>query len=504
MYRYKTKLFFVLFFLFINPVSFANIDSSVEERLATEKVIRVYADNSPGYGNQTASYNVIQWLRLHGFKGTIEFNYAKATTNKIITLFDLPQNLPNIYHDVEKNITFIDLPTFWEQRERQEVKHVNIGVTVTTGGPCPMMQADHLPIDQSDPLCDNSADFYNTEVFVEMDPYMSQTRETSISKHGEAHSTSQPGSGMKYYHFPFASLSDTQKYLEQDPKGQQLLLQKPALATLLHAIREQKIQVMPVYGYTIQDQQQGVCGSKDHGDCFPGNILQIINGARIAQKASITHLPIVILVFYGYEKEANKLLELIHSQEWGAYEKPGAAAARKAIQESGLAQSFSIASLDHAKTQQQITDLKSDDILLLYTGPLPKVVFDGLYTHTANNMLPAIREGASAFNSLIFTGKPHFRCLNDDEYSQSWEIGYHLVADAALKSELQQFYSGFCSGLASFNHTPRFDQSLGSLISTAQQPTSALSKYFQTVKQEASKQENDRIYFGLEEAIKKL
>ncbi len=62
-----------------------------------------------------------------------------------------------------------------------------------------------------------------------------------------------------------------------------------------------------------------------------------------------------------------------------------------------------VAGLGEPSTSALLENLHANQILLLSMGPLPKVVFDGLYTHTAENVWPQIREGASTLNDLILS-----------------------------------------------------------------------------------------------------
>jgi hypothetical protein len=110
-------------------------------------------------------------------------------------------------------------------------------------------------------------------------------------------------------------------------------------------------------------------------------------------------------------------------------------------------------------------------------------------------------KGASSFDSLVLTGRPHIRCRGDDR--AAWEIGYDLVHDENLKVRLQKFYiGGFCQSMDTWINNSNIYQTLGELIIEANDPNSPFSRYFQDRKREAAKPENDRIRLGLEKAMK--
>ncbi len=73
--------------------------NSVAEMVAEQKVIRVLLDNAPGYGNQSATVNLMSRLRQMNFDGTFEFIYPhdEDEKEKVINLFNLPKDMPDEY-----------------------------------------------------------------------------------------------------------------------------------------------------------------------------------------------------------------------------------------------------------------------------------------------------------------------------------------------------------------------------------------------------------------------
>src|SRR3989338_5447333 len=477
--------------------------SSVKEFIADQKIIRVFADNSPGYGNQTASMNVMVRLRQMGFKGTYEFIYSNLTTDKITSLFGLPNNIPDIYNDENRNIRFIKIKPHIERVLNNTIEMVPLGITgANDSGECSLATKDGVTnLDEYGPLCTDSANFFSTKLFIEFDPYMG---EQSLEHHeGTTFYTYNPSSSgkpsypyqgdsyKKYFVMPVADLKQAITYLKIDPNGQTLIKERPALKTFIHGMKMHHFNVFPVYGYTVQINSR--CP-----ECFPGNILQIITAARYAQLHGKNNFykPLIIPVFFDYQKEAEQISQIINHNNWGDYETPGSEQARAIINQLSLPQSFSIADVKDKETIQRIKQLRPGQVLLLSLGTLPKDVFDGLYTYTDSNIWPQIREGANSFNSLILTGRPHFRCLDN------WEIGFDLIEDQSLKSHFENFYqkNGICDGMNTWQANNDIYKTLGEFIIDAANKNSSLSHYFEQLKTEAEKPENDRIYYALEEA----
>src|SRR3990167_5621244 len=148
--------------------------TTVEAFLAAQKVIRITADNTPGYGNQAASAALVSRLRNMGFKGKFEFIYANLTTSKIITLFDLPQTIPDDYYDSKDNIEFIKLKEFINRHKNKTNEFIDLSITGATDDfGCNLAEEDGIDVEHGmGPLdCDNPANFLDTKVFAALTPF---------------------------------------------------------------------------------------------------------------------------------------------------------------------------------------------------------------------------------------------------------------------------------------------------------------------------------------------
>lgn len=497
--------FLILHGLFFTSVSNAAAYTSVETFLANQQIIRVMADDGPGFGNQAASVNVVTHLRQMGFKGIIEFIYPGIDIDKISLLFDLPQNLPDNYFDAQKNIRFIKMKFFVTQNKNGMIKPITLGMT---GGfyppPCSVAAADGAEVtDDGSLFCANMANFTSTQFFAQLNPlYLGPVdrpgrTQTSIYTMNEQEEFYQPNSGEKFVVAPVDSLVSIKKYLQQDPQGQLLSQKKPGLITLINSIQNQSVNVLFAYGKTLRFLQ-----GDGWDPSYLSNVLQMMTGARVAQLIGQTDFnkPLIIPVFYDYKKEGAVLTQLINSKTWGEYENTfsGVDQARNMINKLNLPANFSVADISDPQSIQQIKLLQPGKILLLSLGSLPKKVFDGLYNHTGTNVWPQIREGASSFNSLVLTGKAHFRCGTIDGFEKNgWDIGFDLIKDSHLKLRLNNFYNHFCDPNAWQNHSDTVIE-FGKLMIEAQNPSSAFSQYFSFLQSEAIKPENDRVRYAIE------
>lgn len=512
----KLLLFIILTTLISTPCFSATLGkpySSVEQFVADQKVIRVVLDSGSGFGNQTASLNVMARLRQMGFNGQFDLIYPDDVMNKMSILFNLPDPIPSFYPYESKErgkIDFINYSEYLRRLKNHMIPLITFGITGA-------LEEDKMHgCIFVNPECSyyvenrKFANFGNVKLFLQLSPWFTSQSDPnhggdddSIYSYDRAEVKTLSSKG-KYLIYPYADFNQAKNYLAQDPNGQAFLSKKPALKTLFDGIDKETFNILPIYAKTIKSDPFDE--SDDH---YLFNMLQIITGARYAQLYGPRdyNKPLVILVLYDYKKEADELMQLIQSDTWGKYEKPGAEQARAIIKKLGLnlPDVFSTSTISDADAIKKIEQLQPGQILLLAMEPLPSIVFDGLYTHVGNNIWPQIREGQNTLNNLFLTGKPHFRCRD----LGGFEPGLDLIADPSLKMQLKGFYRtdynerpGFCAGLETWQQNSEIYQTLGQLIIDAKNSNSNFSRYFQDLKRDATKPENDRIRNGLDEVRK--
>lgn len=514
-----TSLF--LFSAFFLEDAFAAKYQSIEDMLSSQKTIRVLIDVAPGFGNQAATINMMNRVRQMHFNGTYEVIYPDIMKDKVISLFNLPKELPAVYHYQDSNkdkIDFILESYYMKQLKSNSVTPISLSFsgahdsdTITDCYDQPNCNSsEYCEDEQNCNHFDNFAEYTRSNVYVELQPWYVQHPEGSdyIAVSGTEETMRVTPRG-KYWIYPFAQFADTKNYLENTQEGREFEAKHPGLQTLINRISQQEINFLPVYGYPFL-KQYNYPDNKEYP--FPQNILQVLTAARVVQQSGNQQYakPIVVAVFYNYQTEINELKGLLNSSNWGEYEAMGGQQARDAIHAVELNNShvFSMASLGDADINQKIQSLVPGQVLLLATGPLPKVVFDGLYSYTGVNTLPAIREGEGGLSLLLQTGRPHFRCTSfydHEDQNLRWEIGFGMVKDIDLKNQLKRFYgeNGFCD-IDSWKNNPGIYKQLGAFLIDGKKLSSPISHYFADLKADAMSQRNDRIYRGLEEAKKVL
>lgn len=503
----------ILKFIFVSLISMQCAHASyasIKDFIQDQKMIRVITDGADGFGNQTASYNLIIRLRQMGYEGEFEFIYPQIARNKIFTLFDLPPTADKNYYDATAKIRFIQLGAYATDLTQHRVTPITLSLSgVHEGNVCESAQQEGADVSGLNSLtCQNFANFMQSQYFIMFSPFIlpkeanpeASKFDNKIYQQNQSEPDYQVGSDSKFIVMPVAQLTDTKKYLKQDARGQRLAEEKPALMRFIEGMENHTFNVLPVYGYPIKNLQR--CDESDANCLFDGlsNILQIIVSARHAQVngPAAFKRPLIIPVFYDYAKEIKGLLPLIQNKLWSAITYPDTAKAQQWIQQLHLSTHFSATTLDAPDAQQRIQQLQPGDILLLSMGPLPKVVFDGLYTHTDENIWPQIREGANSFNSLILTGKPHIRC---GMAGDGWELGMNEIKNETFKNWFSHFYNNpyaLCGYLHNSWHDETTTIQISDYFTTAHDAGSALSTYFSELKIAALQPENDRIVMGLE------
>lgn len=474
--------------------------TSVADMMQKQKRIRMYIDDGPNFGNQAANYYLILRMRELGFTGKIECIYDKKIADKIKILFDLPDPLSEEHEDKIKNITFLTTDAYREKLGNNKVDPTEILITGARDSNLRMMvchQSDpENPIDIID-ICKkqgNEANAGRSEIFIKLDNYLDTNRAFQIWQACEEKACKNDryiDHSKSFILAPRENLTSAVDYLKT-PVGEKLLIKKPGLPKLIEAVEQKSVYFMPIYGApfkTYNDEQK-------ERTAFPV-ILQTLAGARVAQSKMGNEKPFIVAGFFDYEQQAEILSKLIKSAHWGEYETANAADARKIIQSLGLNENLIIASLEDPTLENTIANLKPNQMLFVYTGPLPMKLFNGLFA----NGVP-IREGASTLNALIQLGIPHLRCGGNIP-KENWELG-HDDMDDSLKEQLQTFYERYCALDPNTHQIKAWNDNthelLGELLIQGFDETSSFSKYFEEIQRKTEDPENDRIYQAFDKA----
>jgi hypothetical protein len=514
----------ILIYFFTN-LSFAEKTySSVENMVSEQRVIRVLLDEAPGFGNQAATINLMNRVWQMGFHGIYEFIYPNESdedVQKVISLFNLPikdpKNLPAVFSYEDKQhhkITFMSARAYINQLINHKIYPVALGMS---GAHDLSLNEDCYYIPACKEIAKNNADFTNTSIFVELQPWiLAPQMDTIYLRHVEAgESVTPPG---KYLVYPVANFQDAKNYIADDADGKIFANNHPGLKPLIEGIESRNFNFLPVYGFTFQEKYSRPYddGSSEENlsdvNMFIHNITQVLTGARYAQLHGSSEFkkPLIIAVFYDYTEEIKQLNTFIQTNQLKYEDKLNAEIMSNTLLTLGFKTPniFLTASLTDTDVSRKIQSLQPGQILLLSMGALPKNVFDGIYSHVAPNVWPQIREGEGSLSMLLLKGKPHFRCrtdyyYEDDENNGRWEPGFDLIADVSFKNQMKNFYgkNGFCAE-NNWSVNPNLYKILGELIIASKSSNSLFAQYFSALQEDASKPEYDRIHRAFEEALK--
>ncbi len=473
-----------------------NLPSAAQQKKDTvfawinaQQKIRVLTDAGPNFGNQAHSLNLIAWLRQLGYRGKVELIYPNSVRAVITTLLDLPAILPDCYDEPRLNLQLIAYRAHLKRLKNHRLDFLTLGLSGVLDHSIHYTATEYDQQDLSGLTAEeqqNPAVFCNVGTFIQFDTYIGDEASDTLIYQRNQTKVQRLSAKKTFINMSIATLPQAKKYLTLTKRGHALSRNLPALSSFIAGMEQQQFNVMPLYGWPLKIIDDGL------GYFRPslGNVLQVLAGARYAQCHASHKKPLVLAVFYPYEKEAALIKHCLGRTHFAEYEEPGAEHARRAISQLGLANALKIASVREKKTCQQLQALQADDILLLSLGALPKIVFDGLYYHRPSHCWPAIREGANALNALLLQGRPHFRC-------GPWEMA---VDDMRLK-KLYAEGSGLGCDMKTWLQQPLLYQTVGELILEAQDKNTAFSRYFMRLKEEACAKENDRFMAGFRAAL---
>jgi hypothetical protein len=488
-------------------------NQSIEDFVQAQQTIRILAVKVGGYGHLAATQTVMGKLRNElGFQGTFEVIHPKMDTQAVNLLFN---------DEPEDRTQFVTIEEHILRTRQQKVEPLTLGMSGSgddNESPCKWIT---LKMGQNETaLCQNVADLLNVAVYASVThhPYLRMYMFQSgdliyLPKQDKRYVVTQPDT---FFTAPQASFSRAKKLIASDDY---LKASKPALDSFVKGMEDGTFDVMPVYGKTLKDEQNGFD--------YLANMFQVIAGIRHAQlqkqSECETIKPVVIAVYHSYENELSEIQKILNGKftevlkaqiqrqinnidnnelrilPSGAYKIDWIKNVEAAIKKLGLQQPtiFQTASISASETTR-ILETSTPHILLLSMGSFSKPIFDALFAHSGNNMLPPIREGYGTLSNLLLTGRPHFMCSGG-----GWDMGYkHMNSRAG--SKLMKFYKVFCQGGNSWKNNPEFYKEFGNLINEARSPDSDLSQYFAALRNAASNRQNDRVYYMLAKSMQFL
>ena len=483
--------------------------NSLEEFISQQKIIRVLFDYGSNFGNQAATFNLIEWLRkVMKFTGTIEAVYPTEVSDTIAKLINVPLEKINanagLYYDENLNIKFITSNHFIEltQQNKIEIVALSLSGAVDMATPVAFMQGaqgNMAPLARI-----NFANFLQTDIFIKFSPYHGDKGvgykyhlDTRFHLKDNPVVVVQQNSRYKVLRPPIANLEQAKQYLINEPKGQKLLTEKPALTDLIDAVENKKINFVPAYGVPLLMPPD-----------LP-NLLNVIVGAAYAQKngPEKLHKPLIIASFFHMQPMVKATLDKIFIENnWEAFGEHASTLEFKAlVQELDLIGKVITVDLTDKTAGEKIRQLEPGKLLALFMGRLPKLMFDALFT----NNLVAVLEGASALTNVLATDSAYLHCGN----SEKWNTYIHL-ASKELQQRLTRLNEILCdqepvSGQVEFKALPKREnwqpreavELVGKIIIALQNPKSPESRFFQRVQKYAANPANQRIEISLQTAM---
>lgn len=368
--------------------------------LVEQESIRVYFNAPAGYGNQKNTFDTLERLRKEGFKGKFQIIYTenrkKEVHKSILFLLNQPPDTPKDFIIPELGYEFMSLETFEDAKKQGKITTLNFGITAG--------------------LDDNKqwAEVLNVKIFAKIEPYTcgqaNHQWDTKIYIQDQKNFHRIPNSCTQAFIPANSQTFDKLETYLQTPAGEELLVRKPGISALIHAINEKTINFHPAYGKTLTDA--GL------------NIIHMLMGWRYAQIHSNDQKPMSIPIFGNVPPETISMLNMrLKQNDWSDFNGQGARNIQEAISKLNLSE-LVIASADDKNLAQIMTQNK---FVIVLVGQLPAQIFDPLFVNIGK--IPFI-EGAGAFNLNNFN--PHMHCNPEKESGISYEH-----ASTAIKHKMR-------------------------------------------------------------------
>ena len=224
-------------------------DKSFDNFILNLQAIRALSEGGPGYGNQAATWNVLQWLRARNFTGVAEIIYPQFDSARVSKIYGIDENIDSVFEDTKRGLRFIELTYFAEHFS--SFPEQTLGFTGGYFGPvCQAAYRENPSEELNRSLrCRDLAIFTNTNAFLRYGPYYFGERlkyvfsDTIISIQHLATNT------LRSYHIPDSekkfvispppkSLTEISDFILHHSVGQKILVEKPGLLPLIESIKD--------------------------------------------------------------------------------------------------------------------------------------------------------------------------------------------------------------------------------------------------------------------------
>lgn len=498
---------------------------SIREYLSRQTVIRVHFDSMPkGIGNQAATYNFMRRLRELGFNGKFEciyFNGANehypdedpehnrhdSMKKKLIKLFNLPNDFPDIYFDAENNCEFIEGSIYFENLRQKKVQHHQLSITSGEIQFCHdlVMTRANVSITQAEldsEMCKNQARTLEVDTYILVQPFSISANKTESNYVAIYHYNSvnltylHEGNDLFFNVPPAATFDQVYSLLKEENSFPNLKNQKPALLSLMQGIANKKFHTMPFYGWPIVMRYGVLKNSLAYYMHLMTHYLAGIKYAQLTNAPALQNKAFVLPVFYDYRHECNAITSFVN-HDTNMQLPPVVARYFKTL---NLRADIICVDISDKNFRYILNHLKPGQILIVSMGnKMPQNIFDAIYVYGAT--LPQVHEGENTRYLLMrATNKPFLRSETwiyspDSHGPEKWYPSASLIKRYAAYHQMNSFYMETILEKSEW---------IMNFILDSLKPDSELSLYFNKLHEESNKPENDRVVLALNSVVNSI
>lgn len=461
-------LVLALIFMVGGPLSFyerasAEVIDEFFPKISRLSTIRVGVVAAPGNGHQSASANIVYRLRAMGYKGEIEIVYDEGVSWRYIAFsqiqmknaekmhYLLPPFSPNggklqIYES--QKLKFISKSYF--DKNKESFIELPFGI----------MGADDYKMNPKN---------YRVQTLLTLQPYRWREQSTLAFTHNK------PPSWNKKIHIKTLSeLDDLGVYINlQEPDDVSEFIKNqmshtPELAEKISGLNTivdslERLDLAPAYGHYMNSGQALL---------YVGGILKALNSRPDLFERGVV-LP---------------MLNAIDSDMKHFY--------RSKFQEGSFRDVVQVADISDEGLPEQIKNLQKGQILIVFTGPVAKPVFEYLYNKST---LPPTVEGMNSIDLMRQIGRPYLPTEKREGFFFSHNNQILKSVEGTFMLDRQSV-----NGLRSADKLPSEKEynDIAQFIIESREINSEISNIFLNNVQNTSDLRFDKIFAGLEAAEK--